>query len=554
MKDWSRITFRLAATVLMLSVLGYYIWTAATNGTPLVQNRDGLEYFKVVHHDQIVSGEPHYGYYNLMADSFLAGKLSLLVEPPPELLSLPNPLDPQANSAFRLADASVYKGRFHLYFGPVPALSLFIPFRLLPFGKITEPFAVALFGFGAFLFAALILVRLARKFRPAVSDSLLLLAILALGISNAMPFVLRRPVVYEVAITAGAFFLMLGFFLLVRSWLKETVSRWTMVLLSLCWGLAVGCRVLYVFAGVGLLIIWILLLAKSRERTVRKALVDGLCLCLPFALCVFALGLYNLARFDSWTEFGVNHQLTMGVIPREAFFRPGNLKPGLFLNVLRSPQPDIYFPFFRLRINSPIGSGHFYHSVEPIGGFLLTSPIMIFLFAGWRKSGALGILALVGLMAGMGLGILCFEAFLLPGASMRYQLDFIFPLIVTALLFWLLVDASVQSIWARIAFRCVSIVLILYGIIVHLCLGFTGYNDSFRQSHPAEYAACEKFAAPISRLLWKATTLTKRPALSASRKPAPAAVPTAAPVPTPVDGASVPPTIPESQNIRLRYF
>ena len=558
MNKLSKIIFPLATTILMLLVLGYYVWVAATNGTTLVTKRDGAVYFGAFRHDEVIPGEPHYGFYNLMADAFLAGKVSLLVEPPPELLRLPNPYDPQANSAYRLNDASLYKGRYYLYFGPVPALVLFIPFRLLPFGMITEPFAVALFGFGAFLFAALTLVQLARKLSPAVSNSLLFLAILALGTSNAMPFVLRRPIVYEVAITAGAFFLMLGFFVLVRSWLKKGgLSRQTMVLLSLCWGLAVGCRVLYVFAGIGLLIIWILLLAERRERTLRGALVDALCLCLPFALCVFALGLYNFVRFDSWTEFGVNHHLTMGVIPPEAFFRAENLKPGLYLNMLRSPQPDIYFPFFRLRTGSPIALAN-YHSVEPVGGFFLTSPIMIFLFAGWRKSGAIGIRGLVGLMTGMGLGILLFESFLLPGTSMRYQVDFIFPLILTALLFWLLVDASVKSRWVKIALRCVSIGLLLYGIIVHLCLGFIGYNDLFRRSHPLEYAACENFAAPVTRVLFQVSTRgwpairgmfspASTPSPAHARKahpmPSPTPVPTATPTPTPAAVSSITPPL-----------
>lgn len=534
MNDKSKIIFRLAATSLILLVLAYYVWTAATNGAPLV-TRSGDDYFKSIRDDGIYPGAPHYGYYNLMADSFLAGKLSLLLKPHPALVQLPNPYEPNANSSVRLHDVSLYQGRYYLYFGPVPALFLFIPFRLLQFGMITEPFAVALFGFGAFLFAALILVRLARQFRPAVSDSLLLLAILALGISNSMPFVLRSPIVYEVAISAGAFFVMLGFFFLVRSWLKEGLSRQSMVLVSLCWGLAVGCRVVYVLAGLCLVIIWILVLANSRDRTVRKSVVDALYLGLPFALCLLALGFYNYVRFDSWTEFGVKYQLMTKIVPPGANYRAANLKPGLYLSVLRSPAPDFSFPFFRVRDGSPIAlPGNYF--CEPIAGFLVTSPIVIFLFAGWRKAVAIEIRTLLGLMAGLGLAIVCFESFLLPGTTMRYQVDYIFLLLLTALLFWLFVDASMHNAWARIVLRCLSIVLILFGIIVHLCLGFTGYFDWFRRSHPQEYSSCEKFFAPVSRMMVQASTRgwpAIRDVFSRAPTPTPTPLPTFTPTPVP---------------------
>jgi hypothetical protein len=534
MIDKSKIIFRVTATFLILLVLGYYVWTAGTNGAPLL-TRSGDDYFKTYPDDEIHPGSPHYGYYNLIADSFLAGQLSLLLKPPPALVQLPNPYDPQVNSSLRLHDASLYQGRYYLYFGPVPALVLFIPFRLLPFGKITEPFAVALFGFGAFLLAALILVRLARKFRPAVSDTLLLLAILALGISNAMPFLLRRPVVYEVAISAGVFFMMLGFFFLVRGWQKEGISRQSMVLLSLCWGLAMGCRIVYVLAGIVLVIIWVLVLVKSRERTIRKAVVDALYLGLPFALCLLALGFYNFVRFDSWTDFGIKYQLAAGVIHPETLYRTGNFKPGLYLNALRSPQADFGFPFFRFRTGSPIALPTNY-SVEPIAGFLATSPIVIFLCAGWWKRGASEIRPLVALMAGFGLVVLCFEAFLQPGVTMRYQVDFIFPILLTALLFWLIVDARVQSAWVRSGLRCLSIVLILFGIIVHLCLGFTGYYDLFRRSHPQQYFACGNFFAPVSRMLLQASSQgwpAIREVFSRAPIPTPTPVPTATPTPVP---------------------
>ena len=67
--------------------------------------------------------------YNLLAKGYLSGHLSLSILPAPELLALPDPYDPIANARLRIWDATLFKGRYYLYFGPTPALLLFAPFR-----------------------------------------------------------------------------------------------------------------------------------------------------------------------------------------------------------------------------------------------------------------------------------------------------------------------------------------------------------------------------------------------------------------------------------------
>ena len=55
-------------------------------------------------------------YYDTLAAAFLSGQLYLKTVPDPELLALPNPYDPSKNEKFRLHDASLYNGRYYLYF------------------------------------------------------------------------------------------------------------------------------------------------------------------------------------------------------------------------------------------------------------------------------------------------------------------------------------------------------------------------------------------------------------------------------------------------------
>jgi len=69
-------------------------------------------------------------HYEYLTEGFLAGHTYLPVEPAPELLRLSDPYDPAANAKYRLWDASLYRGRYYLYFGPGPAVALMLPWRI----------------------------------------------------------------------------------------------------------------------------------------------------------------------------------------------------------------------------------------------------------------------------------------------------------------------------------------------------------------------------------------------------------------------------------------
>src|SRR5207253_27783 len=120
-------------------------------------------------------------YYNLQSDAFLDGHLSLLVRPANALLALPDPYDPVANGPYRLHDLALYKGRYYLPWGPTPALTLFIPFRLLGLGDMPENLAVVLFSLGGLVFSVLLLKLLVRRYLPGTPRWLELVGISALA-------------------------------------------------------------------------------------------------------------------------------------------------------------------------------------------------------------------------------------------------------------------------------------------------------------------------------------------------------------------------------------
>ena len=147
------------------------------------------------------------GYYNLLIDGLLKGQLNLPVDPRPELLALSDPYDPLLNAPYRLHDASLYKGKYYIYFGPAPAITLFLPYFLIFHRHMPENFAVFIFSYGGFLWLMSLLIYLKNKYFQQIPEWKLLLGIATLAFASVIPYLLRRPGIWEVALASGFFYL-----------------------------------------------------------------------------------------------------------------------------------------------------------------------------------------------------------------------------------------------------------------------------------------------------------------------------------------------------------
>jgi len=107
----------------------FYSWTARSDGKPFVFEDRSTDH------------------YNKLVDGFLEGHLYLSVAPDPRLLQAADPYAPSLNAPYRLHDASLFRSRYYLYFGPAPAVSLLLPFRMVTNLRMPERLAVALFLF-----------------------------------------------------------------------------------------------------------------------------------------------------------------------------------------------------------------------------------------------------------------------------------------------------------------------------------------------------------------------------------------------------------------------
>ena len=458
------------------------------------------------HHEQIRSpnlfpdvSPNHYGFYNLLADAFEKGRLDLLIDPPQGLIDLSNPRDPKLNEKTRILDLSFYKKRFYLYFGPVPALVLFNPFRWLGIGKIAEPFAVAIFSFGIYLSSTFIFLTCMRRFVPQASRSLVLLGILAVALSNSVPYLLRHPVVYEVAISSGAFFAMLGLALLLKAWNGNHFNNLWLIFSGSAFGLSIGCRPNYFFSFAFLLLILVLVNLYKKSNW-KCFILNGISLFSPFALCLASLAIYNALRFGSPTDFGNTYQTAPTEWDFSNSYRIANMLPGIFLNTICPCTIDNIFPFIHLKPFYPFELPTGYAFEEPVAGFFITAPITCFAllvpFLAFKKPLNDAYRVSLSLIF-FGFLILVTETWIMFGTSMRYQVDFLPYILLGSLIGSIYFSSTLK----KSITTCAIAILISIGIISHIAFGMTGIFDTLRRGEPKQFFALENFFRPVSTLL-----------------------------------------------------
>lgn len=440
-------------------------------------------------------------YFNLQTDAFLHGRATLFVKPSPQLLALKDPYDGKKNaSAGRLHDLSLYKGRYYLYWPPTPVLTLFLPARIALLGRdLPERVAIVIYVFVGLLFALALLRYLVRRNLPDTPDWMLALAGLAIATANVAPYLLRRPTVYEVAISAGYCFVMAGAYFLLRGTLEEQ-GRWRRLLAgSVCLALAAGARATLVVAGAFAVASLIFLLRRGELPTWPLRRRAALVLFGPLVLAVVLLLAYNVIRFDDVTEFGLVYQLNdLDPYPPGGF---AHVIPSLYFYVLAPSDIDLNFPYFHLPSPAefpgrvPPGFNR-----ETISGLLPDTPIVLLaLTAPLVLRSALARRRELGgvMLVAMGVGVLMVLVVVVPinAATMRYSMDFTTLFLVPGLLAWMLLAraGAHRRLGGLIAVGGAG--LILYSAAIGVALSFTGEKDGLRVGHPGFYERLEQRAS-----------------------------------------------------------
>lgn len=242
-------------------------------------------------------------YYAGLAEAFRRGQLHLPYEVDPRWQQVANPYDYASRAAHGLAwemwDASLYGGRFYLYFSPVPAVVFYIPFHILARGYPPDALAAVVFAAWSFLACVLFARRALASRRTHVPFAVWVLLI---GVANVLPYTLRSVRAYEVAVTAGMA-MTASFACALQRWTETRAPRhavWMGVWLALAIATRPNLAVLLLLFA---LVLW----SARRIGAALPALV-------PLAIVALALGTYNQQRFGNPLELGLGYQISYGAM------------------------------------------------------------------------------------------------------------------------------------------------------------------------------------------------------------------------------------------------
>lgn len=374
-------------------------------------------------------------HYSYLTQGFLAGQLSLSILPNKRVLNSKDPYDPAQNKRFKLHDASLYKGKYYLYFGPLPVIAFYIPFKLLTGSYPPESSSVIFFLSAGFLIGFILLMRIKDKYFQHIPEFHLIFSGLIFGLVSTAPFLLARPSFYEAAISSAFCFMMLALFFLYEL-LTNSLQIKNVFLFSLCLSLTVSGRPHFALVCLALIsgvFIYLLKVPSNNRRGLIYALL------FPTFCAGVILSLYNYLRFDSFFEFGQRFQLAgfdprqYGILDLSNIFQ--NLTHGLFYYFF---QPF----FFPLLI--PI---HEKYLMSPTCGILLTTPFIILIFLlpklvifhfknGHQEKRPLFIFLIFLFIIPL---ILILFLCIIPRAANRYEMDFSPYLIFLSIMtLWLL--------------------------------------------------------------------------------------------------------------------
>jgi len=469
-------------------VIAFYFWTAWSNG-------NGFSF-----------GGRQADYYNRLTHGFLAGHLYLDAQPDPRLrVEPPNRI--VSPGVPYLLDASYFRGRYYLYFGVVPAVALFLPYAALTGQDLPEGVVAALLASGAFVVMVLWLDVLRRRFFPRISAAAWAWTVLAAGLCNGIPVVIRKPEVYEIAVVSGCVCAMASLLGLTLALLRpERAGRW-LALAGGAAGLAIGSRP-SLAVGAAVAVLGVTAVVWRRQRAVgaggnagwRIAAAAGL----PLGACLAALGWYNWARFGNPLDVGWRYQL--GSNPQGISASLANLKYNLARYYLTAPDRGWFFPFFGPGPEGQAPPG--YYGMEQAHGQFLVLPLLAvaLALAGWslvrRRNWFEGAGPVALATAIWSLSCLVPVA-MLGVRSNRYQLDFHPPLLVLTLGPILIGAAAPEKgiRWLARAGLGWLAVLSVYNVCISLqTQGF------FQTDNPRLYGRLERAA---NRLAWPLHRLTR---------------------------------------------
>lgn len=325
--------------------------------------------------------------YDELAQAFLQGKTYIDNDDVPQsLIDMENPYDTTARSrqaelsgdSYRW-DVAYFDGHYYVYFGIVPLLLMYLPFRAIfeaPFPSAVGIMGFALiFSIGVFKLLDLIIK---RKFKN-ISVGTYLITALTLINCCGMLFLVKRPDFYSVPIITSMAFVIWGIYLWFKGLNTDKNKLLNFFTGSLCMALSVGCRPQSVLICAVALPLFLGYFFKEKLIFKKQGIKELIALAIPFVVIASGIMYYNYIRFDSPFDFGSAYNLTTNDVTMRGFSL-GRTGLGIFTYLFQTPSFNATFPFIE---EVSIETSYIGKTIAEncFGGLITSLPLLWFGFA-----------------------------------------------------------------------------------------------------------------------------------------------------------------------------
>lgn len=385
--------------------------------------------------------------YNHLADAILSGSVSLDLPVADALTEVDNPYSPEerrnaleASGEQYYMDYAFYNGRYYSYFGVLPALLLFCPYKLITGHDLPTDIGVAVLAIFYIIAINALLVVLQHRYFKKVSVGLFQLASISIVSSSGFIYLVFLPQLYSVPILLGlaVVFSGLAFWVAARIETGEKVrySSPRLCIGSLLIASSLACRPQY--------ILWCLLafaifwngIVKERLFFSKRGLKNTLLVIGPFLVVAIPVMLYNYMRFDSPFDFGAAYNLTGGDMTSRGIVFARTL-PAAFQYLFQPLTMSASFPYI-VGANLSVDYQGVWFFEPYLGGFFTFAPIALTVFTVgiWRKRSAASqdgcnLKLLIGILLAVSVVIL-FVDFQVASITTRYFNDFGWALLLAS--------------------------------------------------------------------------------------------------------------------------
>lgn len=484
---WYKQAGIMALSLLLFLVVAWVLYSNSVE-TETVEVIDGQKSF---------NNGGNYDEYVELTEALIEGKTYISEEPSDEILSLDNPYDLSEREGHDLEgnvdyrwDHALYNGRYYIYYGIVPAILLFVPFKLLTGHYLTTGFAAFLFFVVYIVFLNLIVYEILPHILSDISFGSFWLSTLTMDAAACVLPVATRLQFYELTYASMLAFIAVGFFILCRWWYGS--RTWIKLFSgSLCMGLAVGCRPTAVFYSF-LLVPFILkeLVQNKRNgehlgRFVRKIAP----MAVAYVIVALPLMYYNYIRFGSIVEFGQSYQLTVSNMMYEGN-QTASLPWCIWLGAFEPFSISAEFPYIRWGSNYRDYTGYFYNHGTTVTIFslipLLWCTFIPALWEKWKNSHSRFSTMTLAYTYALGWVIAIF-IFWSAGLDTRYTMEAMPVLAISAvLLLCYYIETHPNS---RKTLMTVFAALTIYSLYASFAIGIIGDSNKVYEYHRDFYYA-----------------------------------------------------------------